>query len=284
MRIKMKKNKRSSIFKIREESLKPLLAVVDVMLDKVGISAQHPITLSLGEIISKTNLVIDDVVEILRSFHNIRKIIEIKQLWLENAKLYPPDLLKAYEIPTKFWEGKLNFYRKELFLNLPYRLNEKDKVEVKILEEPFNKFYQEVKRRLPPIPKATKPELETRTKKYWITLRDRKIVINDKYLLRKLQFQRSSELFFEYLHNRANQTIHRKELPKNLLISQGDFHEITAKMGFTHELKKCFFPNVGKDAIEFKNPVYTSDLEEHMVNESKLKKQLAKLKKIKASQ
>jgi len=115
---------------------------------------------------------------------------------------------------------------------------------------------------------------------YWIKYnKKREIVINDKYVLKELQFERPSDIFFDYLYKNPGRMIKKSEFPVSVFSGtrkDHTLHKLVNRIGFSGELKKCFF-DVSKSSVEFFKEVKRGDLEDKGVNEEELKKQLKKL-------
>jgi len=111
----------------------------------------------------------------------------------------------------------------------------------------------------------------------------REIVLDDKYLLTKPNFQSENELVFHYLYNRANQPVSRGVLDRIVKEENEDglhkaLRQIVRDLKFTGELRKMFFPNISQNGIEFRNFITESGMTASGVNRSKLNTQLKKLK------
>jgi predicted transcriptional regulator len=105
------------------------------------------------------------------------------------------------------------------------------------------------------------------------------IVINNKYQLRKPQYGRTNDLVFCYLVQNANRSVSKEEVEKAIGKSTGKpFNTILNELGFVGELRRLFFPNVSKSAIECRNNLTQQDLLAAKIDEKKLDGQLKKLK------
>jgi len=136
----------------------------------------------------------------------------------------------------------------------------------------YEKFTESYKERQENIKKSKEEKL------YFITYKGRQIMLNDKYLIKKLQFCRKNELFFEYIFNNSKKKIQLDEIKKvTKAESKVDFNKFVNEIGFKGELRKCFF-EVSKTIIKFTNSLTQKDLEERNVNITELDKQIEKLK------
>lgn len=114
-------------------------------------------------------------------------------------------------------------------------------------------------------------------KKYWISLKNRNIILNDKYQIKRLQFNRPSDILFEYIFKNSKKEIvinKIKEIVDNK--SKIDFNKFVNNIGFKGELRKCFF-DVSKTTLRFTNPLTQKDLEERNINIPELEKQIKEL-------
>jgi len=115
--------------------------------------------------------------------------------------------------------------------------------------------------------------------RYWIDFKNRRIILNDKYLVSKLQFNRPHELFFEYLCSHLREKIKNEDIPPNLGLPRFNFNKVVNALGFKGELRKCFF-DTSNTTIRFLKSITEEDLKERVVNIIKLEKQIKKLSNI----
>lgn len=112
----------------------------------------------------------------------------------------------------------------------------------------------------------------------------REVVLNNRYLITKPDYDSENHNFFEYVSKRPKQVIRIKEMEesikKTLKKSPGGIIRdlFQDRKGF-HQLEKMFFPNSSKEAVEFRNIVYQRDIENMGINEKKLKSQINNLRK-----
>jgi hypothetical protein len=129
----------------------------------------------------------------------------------------------------------------------------------------FIKFLQEL---------SFLPRFSIRLKK------NREIVLNDKYLMRKPNFGSFNSEIFEYLYYHSNKKITMSTLKKNVKVEfKSALRQVVRDLRFTGELKKIFFNNVSEDAIEFNNNVLQRDIDKIGISEKKLQIQLKKLER-----
>ncbi len=117
--------------------------------------------------------------------------------------------------------------------------------------------------------------------KYWITYDDRNIILNNKYLLTKPDFNSENDNFFGFIFKTPRQKITKEQYratTKNII--EKTFHQILGDLKFVGELRKLFFPNVSSSAIEFRNDIPESELKNIKIDYDELEKELTKLRKI----
>ena len=97
---------------------------------------------------------------------------------------------------------------------------------------------------------------------YEVKLKGRELLINE-FLLTRLDFNSENDNVFNHLYQNPNKIISITELEKSLGGAQlrKPLHKIVENLGFTKELNRAFF-DISKDAIRFRNPLTSKDLEE----------------------
>lgn len=110
----------------------------------------------------------------------------------------------------------------------------------------------------------------SRIPKYSLTLdKQRRLMLNDKYILTTLQFAGTNFYFFDYALKNPNKIV--KNYTFSNVIGKTEntkrFHTILEQTIKNSELIKVFFPNVSKDAFEFRNRVTVKDLIGQNINE-----------------
>lgn len=84
---------------------------------------------------------------------------------------------------------------------------------------------------------------------------NREILLDNKYLLLKPNFNSENEVVFSYIFANQNRKISRDEIETKTKIKLSKaLPDIVEKLGFKGDLKKVFF-SVSSDAVEFRNPV-----------------------------
>lgn len=111
---------------------------------------------------------------------------------------------------------------------------------------------------------------------------DRKLILNDEYLLARTQFSSPNYYFMAYAIKHSGEIITKEKIKTagGGLITKR-FHTILEQLKFNSELKKIFFPNVSNDAAEFRNNLKIKDLKKIKINENGLNKYLKTLQKYK---
>lgn len=106
------------------------------------------------------------------------------------------------------------------------------------------------------------------------------IVLNNRYLISKLNYSSPNDLFFEYVYQNPKKKLTRSHLEA----LQGQLDRPLSKyvydIGFKGELKKLFFPKVSNNSIFFNNPVTREDLLKLDIDENALLEQVNGLKTI----
>lgn len=99
---------------------------------------------------------------------------------------------------------------------------------------------------------------------YWIDYseRSRRVMLNGKEQLARLNFNSTNELVFDYLYRNSGERVTVKELEAEVLKEplNKTLHAIVRDLGFTGALGQMFF-DVSKSAIRFSNHVSEADLE-----------------------
>ncbi len=128
------------------------------------------------------------------------------------------------------------------------------RLEIKILDS-FKKYIKE---------KDLNSKLEEKSKENNIilkaTYRDRKVRINE-IVIAEPRFESENDLFIQFIINNPNKKISKSEFEK----FKGDkmtkkFEQIIKDLHFKGKIKKLFFPNVSKPAVEFRNPITAEDM------------------------
>ncbi|EKE21320.1 MAG: hypothetical protein ACD_7C00281G0003, partial [uncultured bacterium] len=98
------------------------------------------------------------------------------------------------------------------------------------------------------------------SKNFSLSIKDREIWVNDKYLLSKPYGAGNNLEFLNYLMENPNKKIARLELPNNIKteIKNKVFSKILNALGFKGEILKLFFPERGKTKILF-NPIISNE-------------------------
>ena len=116
--------------------------------------------------------------------------------------------------------------------------------------------------------------------KCWIEYKEtREIILNisdQRFMVNRLQFNRSNELLFKYIFSNKKKKIKINEIKKGTGVENINFNKFVSNIGFKGELRKCFF-NVSKTTIQFIDSLTTEELEKRNSDISKLKKGLKKL-------
>jgi hypothetical protein len=100
-----------------------------------------------------------------------------------------------------------------------------------------------------------------------ITLfKDRRIVLNDQFVLSKPNFNSENEVVFSFLYNNPNKKWTKQELESQINMKvHKSFDKIVENLGFKNDLRKVFW-QVSSDSIRFNNPISTNTLEKMKLN------------------
>ena len=130
-------------------------------------------------------------------------------------------------------------------------------------------------------PIKSKLDVPARKPMFYITQGYRhEIIINDHYELHKPHFKSINDLVFGFLYKNSNKTFTKKEIEDSIGRSMGkSFNTILNELGFKGELRRLFFPNVSKIAIEFKNNHHFDNLISARTDQNKLENQILQLKR-----
>lgn len=120
------------------------------------------------------------------------------------------------------------------------------------------------------------------SKKYWIGVKDRQIMLNDSLPLSRPDFNSVNSNAFERMYKSPGQKLLRQDFKDGDPLKK-DFDDIVRDLNFREGLQKLFFPAISKSAIIFRNPVYESDISLSPAEQKKLDKYLKSLKPSKNS-
>src|ERR1035437_4347134 len=110
----------------------------------------------------------------------------------------------------------------------------------------------------------------------------RRLILNDKYILNKLQFDSTNYIFIQYCLEHPNTIVTKDDLAKiagkNKEFQR--FHCILSNIKISPNLNGVFFPNVGMDATRFRNNVTVADIAGSKINEKKINNFIKNLPKL----
>jgi hypothetical protein len=117
----------------------------------------------------------------------------------------------------------------------------------------------------------------SRLPKYSLRMgKDRKLILNDKYVISRPQFCSSNHYFIEYILAHPNETITKNDIEKTTKEKiDKRFHTALEQLNITSEIRNVFFPGVAIDVLEFRNDVKVKDLDPSY--DKKMSKFLVKL-------
>jgi len=109
------------------------------------------------------------------------------------------------------------------------------------------------------------------------------IVLNDRFLISKLNYGSPNDLFFEYVSQHPKKKVSKEQLEGVVGVLDRPISKLVYDIGFKGELKKLFFPKVSNNAVYFNNLVTQDDLLTTEIDEKMLLEQLKGLKSIHSS-
>jgi hypothetical protein len=205
---------------------------------------------------------------------NLKTESNIKSFWIYLART------KAIEYLTN-WSGKSGiddwiFIKPGIIEGQRATLGYPKKQRVRILDiHKIKELYEEIIRTKKGNENSSSAENKL-SDKYEITLKDREIWINNKYLLSKPHSVGSNMEFFIYLLRNTNKKINRKDMPEDVKkeISNKKISKILNALGFTGEILKVFFPQRGKTKLLFKQTVSKKEIHEMGIDQDLFLKEL----------
>lgn len=101
-------------------------------------------------------------------------------------------------------------------------------------------------------------------------LPDRRIVLNDQYILSKPNFNSENDNLFSFLYKNPNKLFSKSEIKEQagITVNKG-FDKFVENLNFKNDLRKIFF-KVSKTHILFRNPVSKQQVEEMGIRYIKL--------------
>lgn len=111
----------------------------------------------------------------------------------------------------------------------------------------------------------------------------RRLILNDAHLLVRLQFNSTNWYFVEYCLTNSDRVITREAIEKKIgKVGKKipKFHSVLHNLKVSPHLDAIFFPNVSRNAVEFRNNVTVEQLGSK-INEDKIKRFIKTLTKVK---
>jgi len=123
-------------------------------------------------------------------------------------------------------------------------------------------------------------DIKNKNKKYWIDYTtNRFVLLNETYIINKMQIGRVSDEWFQYVFDNPNKNITIEEIKEKTKKAGGSFIKFLNNIKFKGQLRELFFKQ-GKRNIIFYNPITEADITNKLINIKKLEKEIKKLKKI----
>lgn len=145
------------------------------------------------------------------------------------------------------------------------------KIKIRILDiEKINNLY------IKTIQKERSNKKSELAEKYGVSVNDREIWINNKYLINKPHAVGSNMEFFSYIMENKNKEIRRNKLPDSVQkeIRGKGFSKIINALGFSGEILKAFFPKRGKGLLVFNQEISREELQKRGIKEKVFLKEL----------
>lgn len=153
---------------------------------------------------------------------------------------------------------------------------------VQIIQPRFDGIFEQiVRQKMPASTKNIKEKMDNQidpeTNIYFITANNRKVMLNDTILLSLPNFNSENANFIEYIIEKPNLKLSKADIEKELKTKlKKNFREIVRDLGFKGEISKLFF-DASKTAVQFRNYIPQTKLNEFGVMEEKLIKEMALL-------
>lgn len=109
---------------------------------------------------------------------------------------------------------------------------------------------------------------------------DRRLILNDVYLLVTPQFDSPNRHFIEYCLSHSDSIVTKEEVEKRGGKEIQRFHAVLHNLKIAPYLDAIFFPNISAAAVEFRNNVTTEQLGSK-INENRVKRFIKTLNKVK---
>lgn len=169
----------------------------------------------------------------------------------------------------------------EVYLKYPMVIN------LKVLTgfDRYDKLLYKNNPTLNSIPKSheDKKIAETNNKKYWIDFKNRFVILNNRYIINEMQFDRYTEHWFEYIFNNPNTTLSLNKIRAATKVDSGrkkdDLHKFLDQINFKGQIRELFF-DCNKGAIKLNNPITEETLKNKIINIGKLENEMTQLKQI----
>jgi hypothetical protein len=153
---------------------------------------------------------------------------------------------------------------------------------IKILQPQFDNLCEEItKQKAPSVKKFTiekqNPAMGQGTDKYFVSLNPKGVFLNNTFLLSSPNFNGENANFIEYVINTPDKKLSKTDFEKNNGSKpKKNFSQILTDLGFKGEIRKIFF-DVSKTAVQFRNYVSESKLQDLGIDSKKLAEELSTL-------
>jgi hypothetical protein len=116
--------------------------------------------------------------------------------------------------------------------------------------------------------------------------RDRRIILNGKYLIKRPDFNTLNSELFEYAYNHVNDEVLKSnfEADSGITFSKTKrISNVVYELGFSGQLRELFFPSIAKRSFLFRNYISEAELNESGIDQKDLGEQIKSLGKIRNS-
>jgi len=114
---------------------------------------------------------------------------------------------------------------------------------------------------------------------YFITMNNRRVILNNTFILSTPNFNGENANFVEYVIEHPDKTIKKKDFEDSNQKVRKSFHHVLNDLGFKGEIRKIFF-DASKSAVKFRNNIPESELKNLGIDTKKLVTELSGLERI----
>jgi hypothetical protein len=142
---------------------------------------------------------------------------------------------------------------------------------LQIIQPSFDEMFEQV------VKQKIDGQIDHETNTYFITLKNRQVMLNGVFPLSAPNFNSENANFIECIIEKPNLKLSRADIEKEIKKKlKKSFRQIVRDLGFKGEISKLFF-DASKTAVQFRNYVPVTKLSEFGVVEEKLVEEMALL-------